>query len=130
MSKAPGDESFGALFMFKVRRLAVGGFAGEFEEFDRQMTIAVGVLVQIVLMVLVGGEEVAQRRNLRHDRLIVQLLFFIEDAFDHWKFRLVCVIHTRTVARATSCPWRLSNVGSMAWKNMSIRNSRLTFVSS
>ena len=68
------------------------------------MTVPVGVLVQVVLMVLVGGEEVAQRRNLRHNRLFVQFLFLIKNAFDNRQLNFVRVIDTRTVACAHVMP--------------------------
>ena len=98
MNKAPEVDLSGLCLYLRVRRLVVGRFAGELEELNRQMTIAVRVFVQIVLMVLIGGEEIAQRRNLRHDRLIVQLLFLIENAFDNRQLHLVRVIHASTVA--------------------------------
>ena len=98
MNKAPEVDLSGLCLYLRVRRLVVGGFAGEFKEFDRQMAIAVRVFVQIVLMVLIGGEEIAQRGNLGHDRLSVQLLFLFENAFDNRQFNFVRVIHASTVA--------------------------------
>ncbi len=58
------------------------GLARQLEEGDRQMAVARGVLLQVVLVVVLGGIEIAQREMLHGEGLARGPLLVGQDLVD------------------------------------------------
>ena len=82
------------------RKLRVLGLSGEGEERERQVAIAVGVLVQVVLMVVLRRIVVAQRLLLHNKGLRPALLLLLPDLLDERQIGGIGEVDARAVARA------------------------------
>ena len=95
------------------------------------MAVAVGVLVEIVLVVVVSRIIAAQRQELDRQRLRVFGLLLAEDLLDGRQLRGREVINAGAVACAFVMTLTVERErGSIAAKNIRTRKPRLTCVSS
>lgn len=76
------------------------GSAGHFKQSLRQMAVAVGVLLQVVLMVLVGKLEHPQRLHFDRQRAAVAVLNLTVDVHYRWIILIVNVVDACTIASA------------------------------
>ena len=68
------------------------------------MAVAVGIFVEIVLMVFFGSVEILQRLYLYNDRLVVVSLFVGKDLFDGCEVGSFRVVYASAVARSLVVP--------------------------
>ena len=64
------------------------------------MTVAIGILVEIVLMILLGGIEILQGKFFHHQRLLVVFLFLSKDLLYDRQVSWVGIINARAIACA------------------------------
>ena len=76
------------------------GFAGELEEGGGEVAVAGGILVKIILMVLLGGEEILQRELLNGEGLAGRFLNGAENLVNHLDVRRIGIIYACTVLRS------------------------------
>lgn len=92
------------------------GLARQLEEGGRQMAVARGVLLQVVLVVVLGGIEIAQREMLHGEGLAHGPLLVGQDLVDGGCVGLIDVVDARAILCAPVAPCWLTLVGSMALK--------------
>ena len=80
------------------------GLARQLEEGDRQMAVARGVLLQVVLVVVLGGIEIAQREMLHGEGLAHGPLLVGQDLVDGGCVGLIDVVDARAILCAPVAP--------------------------
>lgn len=74
------------------------------EEFEGQVTIALRVLVEVVLVIVFGGEEIAQWQEFYGERLPQGILHLLEHGLDGRAQRGVGIVYAGAVLRAFVVP--------------------------
>ena len=64
---------------------------------DIDMTVAIRILLEIILMVILCRNKVLQRQQFNRQRLAVLLSHFLENLLDNWQVIFIGIVNTRTV---------------------------------
>ena len=79
------------------------------------MAVAIGILVEIVLMILLGGIEILQRQFLYHQWLLIVFLFLSKDLLYDRQVSWVGIINARAIACALACALVVSLLVETGW---------------